>query len=269
MRLRHRFRRPMLVTGASGFLGRHLLDEPGDWEVVAPPHDALDLLRGDLVRDFVESWKPQVVVHLAYRKERQQIVDVSRHVAEAAATQGARLIHLSTDLVFAGRPEPYTEADVPFPVIEYGRDKLDAERAVLAAVPRAVVIRTSLLYGTDRTSPVQEDARAAADGRSSMRFFTDEVRCPTHAADVARAIVAVADRPDVAGVLHVAGPRPMSRADFAELNASWLGVAAARLRTSTIGESGQVRPGCVVLDSSRAGALGITCRDPLQALRRA
>lgn len=258
----------MLVTGGSGFLGRHLLDDPGDWQVVAPTRQIVDLLHRDRVRELVESWRPQVVVHLAYRKQRPQIVDASRNVAEAAAAVGARLIHLSTDLVFGGRPEPYRETDDPFPIIEYGRDKLDAERAVLAASPGAVVIRTSLLYGTDRPSPVQLEARAVAEGTSTMRCFTDEIRCLTHAADVARAIVAVAGRPDVAGVLHVAGPRPMSRAEFAELDAAWFGLAPARIPTSTIAESGQVRPGHVVLDTSLATTLGITCRDPLEALHR-
>jgi dTDP-4-dehydrorhamnose reductase len=259
----------MLVTGGSGFLGWHLLQDPGEWQVVAPTREMVDLLRADRVRDLVESWKPQVIVHLAYQKDRPNIVDATRHVAEAAAACGARLIHLSSDLVFGGRPEPYRETDAPFPVTEYGRDKLDAEAAVFAAVPNAVAIRTSLLFGTDRLSSAQEDAQAAAQGRSAMRFFTDEVRCPTHAADVARAIVTLAERRDVAGVLHVAGPRPMSRAELAEATATWLGLAPARIATSTIAESGQVRPGHVVLDSSHAAALGITCRDPLDAMRRA
>lgn len=265
---RRRFRRPLLVTGASGFLGRHLLDAPGDWEVVAPTHAMLDLRHRDRTIEFVRGWKPQAIVHLAYRKDRPSIVDASRHVAEAAAACGARLVHLSTDVVFAGRALPYTEADEPFPIIEYGRDKLDAERAVLAAVPGAVLLRTSLLYGTDRLSAHQTEAQAAAQGRSGMRFFTDEVRCPAHAADVAAACVTLASRLDVSGPLHLAGPRAMSRAEFAELNATWLGAGAAAVPTTTIAESGQVRPAHVVLDSRRAAALGLVCRDPLEALRR-
>ena len=176
-------------------------------------------------------------------------------------------MHLSTDLVFAGRPDPYTEADVPSPIIDYGRDKLDAEAVVLATAPGAVVVRTSLLYGTARSSTAQLDVEAAADGTSTMTFFTDEVRCPTHAADVAAAIVALAGRTEVTGVLHLAGPRPMSRAEFARLNATWLERSPSRIRTSSIAEHGLVRPGHVVLDSARATALGLTCRDPYDALR--
>lgn len=258
----------MLVTGATGFLGRHLVDSPGPWEVVAPTHAMLDLRQRARVIDLITEWRPQVVAHLAYRKDRQSIVDASRNVAEAAAACGARLVHLSTDVVFAGRPLPYTEHDEPFPVIEYGRDKLDAEAAVLAAAPGAVAIRTSLLYGTDRLGACQLDAQAAALGTSPMTFFSDEVRCPTHAGDVAAAIVSLADRPDVTGPLHLTGPRPMSRAELAEVTAAWLGLAPAAIRTSTIAESGTVRPGHIVLDCSRAAALGLSCRDPLEALQR-
>jgi dTDP-4-dehydrorhamnose reductase len=258
----------MLVTGATGFLGRHLMDEPGEWEIVAPAHSMLDLRQRDRVVDLVGEWKPQVVVHLAYRKDRQSIVDASRNVAEAATACGARLVHLSTDVVFSGRPLPYTEHDDTFPIIEYGRDKLDAETAVFAAAPDAVAIRTSLLYGTDRMGACQLDAQAAAQGTSSMTFFTDEVRCPTHAADVAAAIVALAARPEVTGPLHLTGRRPMSRAELAQLTAAWLGLAPAAIRTSTIAESGTVRPGHIVLDCARATSLGLTCRDPFESLRR-
>jgi dTDP-4-dehydrorhamnose reductase len=268
MAWRRRFRRPLLVTGGSGFLGRHLVDAPGDWEVVAPTHGTVDLRHRDRTLELITGWKPQAIAHLAYRKDRQSIVDASRNVAEAAAACGARLVHLSTDVVFGGRPRPYSELDEPFPIIEYGRDKLDAERAVFDVVPGAVALRTSLLLGTDRLSPAQLDAQAAAQGRSSMTFFTDEVRGPVLAADVAAAIVALAARPEVSGPLHLAGPRPMSRAELAQVTATWLGLPAAAIRTSTIAESGQVRVGHVVLDCTRAASLGLHCRDPLEVFHR-
>ena len=261
---------PLLVTGGKGFLGRRVvrLAAAAGIDVVAPGSAELDIRDAAAVERCLRSIRPAAIAHLAYRKDRQSIVDASRNVAEAAAACGARLVHVSTDLVFGGRPLPYTEHDEPFPVIEYGRDKLDAEHAVFAAAPGAVAVRTSLLYGTERLSPAQVDAQAAAQGHSSMTFFTDEVRCPTHAADVAAAIVALAVRPDVAGALHLAGPRPMSRAEFAEITAAWLGLAPAAIRTSTIEQSGQTRPGHIVLGCARAESLGLRCRDPIEALRR-
>ncbi|MFT7395142.1 MAG: dTDP-4-dehydrorhamnose reductase, partial [Candidatus Azotimanducaceae bacterium] len=158
---------------------------------------------------------------------------------------------------------PYTEADRPLPTIDYGRDKRDAEDAVMLACPTAVMIRTSLLYGTGQLGHVQLDVqRALSTGsdRRPMTFFTDEYRCPVHAADVANAIAELATRPDVIGPLNVAGPDVLSRSDFARATATWMGQDPNRLPTSTIAEAGVDRPARIALDTSMAAALGITCR---------
>ncbi|BAN01410.1 hypothetical protein YM304_10960 [Ilumatobacter coccineus YM16-304] len=255
----------MLVTGATGFLGKHLVNgaATADWELIAPGSGSMDIRARDSTITTIRDWKPNVVVHLAYRKDRPTIVDGSRHVAEGAAAAGAHLVHMSTDVVFGGRAAPYTEADQPFPIIPYGEHKLDAERAVASAHPTAAIVRTSLLYGTDRPSPAQVELAAALRSpaaRRGMTFFTDEFRCPAHADDVARAVADLAGRPDVVGPIHVAGPERVSRAQFASLMARHLGADAHLIPTGTIAESGQVRPANVVLDVSKAARLGITCR---------
>lgn len=261
----------MLVTGASGFLGRHLVGPPvtAEWTVIAPTSTSFDVRRRDATVAAVRELRPDVVVHLAYRKgDRTAIVDGSANVAEAAQAAGAHLVHLSTDLVFGGRPLPYSESDAPAPVIGYGVDKADAERAVATRCPDAVIVRTSLLYGTEQPSPAQDRLAAFArdpSGRDAMAYFTDEVRCPTHAGDVARAVVALAARPDIGGPLHIAGAEPISRAALAALMLRHLGAPDVALPTSTIAESGLVRPGNVVLDVSRATGLGIGCR-PVSAV---
>lgn len=260
----------MLVTGASGFLGRHLVRGPvgSEWEILAPSSSAMDITDREQVMDTITGWRPDVVAHLAYRKDRRTILDGSRHVAEAAVAARSRLVHMSTDVVFGGRPSPYTERDRPDPAIDYGVDKRDAELAVSAIDPTAAIIRTSLLYGTDTPSPFQRDLAAALQrGGSNMTFFTDEFRCPAHADDVARAIGVVASDRHVGGVLHVAGPDRVSRLDYARRLAAHAGFPDADLPSSRIVDSGQVRAGNVVLDSSLAATLGIRAR-PLAALAR-
>ena len=236
----------------------------------------MDVRRRDTTIATIRDWKPHAVLHLAYRKhDRMTIEDGSRHVAEGAAAAGARLVHVSTDVVFGGRAAPYTERDHPTPITPYGRHKFAAEREVAEIAPGASIVRTSLIYGTDRPSPAQQQlaawlqAEAAGTGRDgaapAMTFFTDEYRCPVHADDLAQALVDLAARPDVSGPLHVTGPERVSRVRLAELMARHLGVTAARLPTSTIAESGTTRPGNVVLDVSAAADLGITCR-PVSAV---
>lgn len=264
----------MLVTGGSGFLGRHLThgNATKRWDLVALSSTSMDIRRRGSTIDAITDWKPSVVVHLAYRKgDRASIVDGSRNVAEAAADCNARLVHISTDVVFGGQLSPYTEQDKLSPLTEYGRDKADAERAVMHACPGAVMIRPSLLYGTDKLGHLQLDVQRALDGNrhaNPMRFFTDEFRCPVHVDDVAAAIVDLARRPDVIGPIHLGGPQILSRADFARRTATWLGLDPNDLLTGTISESGLTRPARVVLDSSMANKLGITCRSVDEAYRR-
>jgi dTDP-4-dehydrorhamnose reductase len=256
----------MLVTGGSGFLGRHLTTghATDGWELIAPSSSSMDITRRDSTIDAITDWKPTAVVHLAYRKgERQSIVDGSRHVAEAAAACAARLVHMSTDIIFPGRAAPYTEADRPFPIIDYGRDKRDAEDAVMMACPTAVMIRTSLIYGIGHLGHVQLDVQRAlstGNDRHRVTFFTDEYRCPVHAADVANAIAKLAERPEITGPLNVAGPEILSRSGFARATASWMGLDPHRLHTSTIAEAGLGRPARITLDTSMAAAMGMTCR---------
>lgn len=270
--MRRSGRRPsLLVTGGSGLLGSHLMRSPelASWDVVAPPSRLLDVRDASAVDAQLRSWKPTAVAHLAYRRDDQRtIVQGSANVARAAAAIGARLVHLSTDLVFAGRAEPYTELDEPEPIIDYGRWKATAEEEVAAACPDAVVVRTSLIYATDVVSSPQADVEAALSGRSSMRFFTDEVRCPVHAADLAAAVVLLAERREVSGPLHIAGPEALSRADIAARLARWMGLDPFRVPLASLAGSGLVRPGHLALDCARARDLGVACRSMDDALAR-
>lgn len=260
----------MFITGASGLLGRHLqrCKQAESWDMIAPGSHSLDIRRRDSVLQMITEWKPAAVVHLAYRKDdRRTIVDGSRNVAEAAASVGARLVHVSTDVVFAGRAAPYTERDLPFAITEYGRMKAAAEDAVATMAPRAAIMRTSLMYATEFLAPLQLDVERALQGHTSSTYFTDEYRCPAHAADIADAIATLASMPDVVGPLHVAGPEVLSRADLAHAVANWLGMNPNLVRTSTIAESGLDRPARIVLDCSLAQRLGIHVRPIGVALR--
>jgi dTDP-4-dehydrorhamnose reductase len=270
MRRHHRGRGLLVVTGATGFLGTHLVEAASSagWQLIALPSGTLDVRDRARVIDQVASWKPRAVVHLAYRRDRDVIVLGSRNVAEAAAAIGASLVHLSTDLVFAGRAMAYAEADSPDAGAGYGRWKAEAEAEVLHAHPDAVLVRTSLMYGTHHLATIQHDVAEVLAGRSTMAFFTDEYRCPAHAADVAAAVVALADRSDLPGPLHVAGPQAVSRADLAAAFASQMGGDPSQLRTCTVAESGQDRAADVLLDSTRAASLGIECRPLAEALHR-
>ena len=99
----------------------------------------------------------------------------------------------------------------------------------------AVTVRTSLLYGTTWPAVIQTDVERAIIGRSTMKFFTDEFRCPAHAADVAAALSALAWRPEIRGPLNIAGPDAVSRAELAATFARWMRLDPRLLKTTTAG----------------------------------
>ncbi|MET0911366.1 MAG: NAD(P)-dependent oxidoreductase [Ilumatobacteraceae bacterium] len=254
----------ILVTGGSGHLGRHLLRRIGaEAEVIAPTHAELDICRPDAVSAALGVIRPDAVVHLAYRQtDWATNADGTANIARAAADTGARLVHLSTDVVFGDRREPWLEDETPCPMHEYGRSKVAAEDAV-SALPGAVFVRTSLLYGDHDLARIQRDVADAVAGRSPMRFFTDELRCPIHTDDVAAAIVQlVGDRRDVSGPVHVAGPEVLSRAELAICFARHLGLDEQAVPLASATELGLAasRPLRVLLDSSAANRLGIITR---------
>ena len=256
--------RRLLLTGGSGFLGRAVqraAPNTGQWDVHAPTRAALDVRDAAAVDAAMRALRPAAVIHTAYVRDGAAawatIVDGTAAVARAAHAVGARVIHVSSDALFAGRPTPYTERDVPDPVHDYGRAKAAAEEAVASLAPGGVVVRTSLLYGGADSPPVRTVLDALrAPAASTMRFFVDEVRSFVHVDDVARALVALVEL-DVAGPLHVAGPHGVSRYDFARSVCAAYGLAHRSPRAGSLAalaDSGR-RPGCVVLDCSQAAAL--------------
>jgi dTDP-4-dehydrorhamnose reductase len=137
-------------------------------------------------------------------------VDGSRAVARAA--RGLRLIHLSTDVVFAGREgEPYVEDDALDPVTEYGRSKAAAETEVARDHPEALIVRTSLLYGGAEPS---KHELAALD--PAQTFYTDEIRTPVQVGELADRLLELVAT-GLAGPLHLSGADALSRHEFAEL----------------------------------------------------
>jgi dTDP-4-dehydrorhamnose reductase len=148
-------------------------------------------------------------------------------------------------------------------VSDYGRSKLAGERAVAAAHPAALLVRTSLIYGGAEPSGYEHAALEAAHGRGELRFFVDELRCPILAGDLAAAILELMDL-ELAGLLHVAGADALSRYEFARLVAAAGGLDPDRIHPGRSGEAGGRRPRNCALDSARARTL---IRTPLRGAR--
>jgi dTDP-4-dehydrorhamnose reductase len=230
-----------LVTGGAGRLGSALLaTAPAGVEVHAtwrgtplatPRTHRVELAGTAQVGVLLEALRPDVVIHTAYsqRDLAGDVVAATRNLARAAAARGARLVNLSTDMVYGGDCAPYAEGDTPAPINEYGRAKLEAE-AEAAAMAGAANVRTSLIV---RTLAKDETVTALRNG-TLPPAFVDELRSPIADVDLARQLWELAALPaeQMAGVWHLAGPESVSRYTLAVLLARSAGLDPAAVGTA-------------------------------------
>jgi len=287
----------ILITGASGFLGWNLAaDLQPEHEVTAgylrhrpeigrAAAVELDVVDARAVARVVDSAAPDLVIHSAAlsnpddcerRPEAARAVNVegTRHVAAAARAAGARLVYLSTDLVFDGSRGGYREEDPAAGRSVYARNKIEAEGLVAEADPRAVVLRLALLYGSG--SPFYPGFLDTALTRwragEAMTFYVDQFRTPAPASSVSEVIRRLLARPDVRGLFHVGGADRISRHDFARLLADEVGADASLIRAGSMHDAGAVAPrgaDCSLVSERLGRVLGlapVSCRAGLGAL---
>jgi len=258
----------LLVVGASGHLGGEVCRQAVEagWAVVGTFHrepgsvpgvlwELLDVRDRVAVSDVVEAVGATAVVNCAASYSEWAVSAVgAAHVAAAAAAVGTRLVHVSSDAVHGGRPEPYADDELPTPIHQYGAAKAAAETAVRVVDPAAAIVRTSLIIGDAESRQVKLCLDLLTGRMPRAALFSDEIRCPMAVEDLAAATLELAAS-DHAGLLNVAGPDAVSRVELAVLVAARYGLDPAGMPVSTIADSGQVRPGHVRLDSSRAAGL--------------
>jgi dTDP-4-dehydrorhamnose reductase len=257
----------LLVTGASGFLGRALVAGAEGREVVGLT-STTDVRDVAALRAAFAAASPTVVIHTAYRQHGDEAMavnaDGAANVARASRDVGARLVHVSSDVVFAGDGDRLLREDEEVrPVTDYGATKAAAERRVTEIDPAALLVRTSLILGGPghAPSPHEQLALSAARGEREVAFFTDEIRSPIQVDDLARALLDLAAT-DAHGPLHLGGPDAVSRLGLAQLVVRAAGLDPAALRGRPAPPD---RPRFCPLDSSRA--LGLLRGAPPRGLR--
>jgi dTDP-4-dehydrorhamnose reductase len=279
-----------LVVGAQGMLGRDLVTALLDRgvEVRGLSRAELDITEKAAVGAAIGDSRPDVVVNCAawtavddaeaHEDEALAVNGTAAgHVAAAIAggmaAPGCRLVHLSTDYVFAGdASQPYAEHGTPAPRTAYGRTKLAGEQAVLRLLPRAgYVVRTAWLYGAHGPNFVSTMIRLERE-RPAVDVVDDQHGQPTWTADVAEQVIALAGSPAAAGIYHATSSGEATWFELAREVFLLLGADPARVRAvpSSASPRPAPRPRYSVLGHDACAAAGIEpIGDWRLALRRA
>lgn len=203
-----------LVLGAGGRLGRALQDAMAEEHPAAvfATRAELDITDEWRLVAEVERLQPTVIINTAsfthvdgceLDAERANLVNNTgaRHVARAARSVGARLLHLSTDFVFDGKlSRAYAESDATAPLSVYGRSKLAGEKAVMEECPGAVLVRASWFFGEGESKFPENFLRRITE-RQPLSLVSDRFGSPTYICDLAEAIVRLL-HVDHVGVIH-------------------------------------------------------------------
>lgn len=273
----------IVITGAGGQLGGCLTQLAGgqgrdvlaltssQWDITDPSAGERIVARGDVVINCaaytnVDGAEADEAAAYAVNTAGPE------HIAKACERAGARLIHVSTDFVFSGdfggvEPRPYEPSDLTDARGVYARSKLAGEAAVLAALPEAVVVRTAWVYtgGTGKDFVAVMRRLAAGDG--PVNVVDDQTGSPTYVADLAAALLQVADDRVPGPILHAANEGAVSRFEQTRAIFAECGADPERVRPVTTAEFPRPAPRPVysALGARESAVAGLTPLRPWRA----
>ena len=264
------------VIGANGQLGIDLCKTLNNCKVIPLLHKDIEVADITAVKRTLEKHKPDAIINTAAfvrvddcETEPDKAFQVNalgaRNVAVIAGVLGAKLVHISTDYVFGGEPEPksapYTEFDTPVPLNTYGRSMLAGENFVQHLCNRYFIVRTSALFGITgargKGGNFVETIIKLAKEHGKLRVVNDQVCSPTYTLDLARKIAQLIDT-EYYGIFHITNSGACSWHEFATAI-----LKLARLKTPvtpvTSAEYPQKakRPSNSVLDNYQLRLLGM------------
>jgi len=264
----------LLVTGAAGLLGGHLLrPATKHFTVAGTLHQTAaaavpevsfhicDLQQPDQVKNLLDRVQPDVIIHTACSGQGEglnAILPAAGLLTMHTRERGIRFIHLSTDHVFDGAAAPYTEDSPTNPITPYGKVKAQAEELITSLHSKATIVRTSLLY--DLRNPDRHTAQLIQTRQTGepYRLFSDEYRCPIWVENLAEALLELATK-NYEGILHLGGPERLNRWELGMKLLQHFGITPTpNIQPGTMERSGLVRPKDLTMDSSRAQQLLFT-----------
>lgn len=276
----------VLITGAQGLLGAAIASAFSDCEDVrALGRRALDVTDSRAVASAIAMGQPDVIVNCAAYNDVDGAETNAAHalavnafavldLARAAQSQGATLVHYSSDFVFDGATDrPYSETDPPSPRSVYASSKLLGDWFA-AEAPRAYVLRVESLFGGPG---VHAGARRGSLGGivdrvltgEEVPVFVDRTVSPSYTPDVAMATRRLIEQGAPSGTYHCVNGGSATWAEVAQ-EAARLAGRGLRMKPLTL-ESvllRAARPKFCALSNARLASIGIAMPTWQDGLRR-
>jgi dTDP-4-dehydrorhamnose reductase len=246
-------------------------------DYVALSRADLDVTNIGQVEKLVNSTKPDVVINAAaYTNVEQAEIDSDEafkvnqlgaaNLAIASRSVNAKLVHFSTDYVFAGNGNsPWKVNDLTEPLSIYGKSKLAGEVEILKEYPeKSLIIRTAWLYSPYGKNFYKTMLTKALNGGESVRVVNDQQGQPTNAFDLAELTVEAVINDVPFGVFHGTNGGPCSWFEFAQYIFEIAGADAARVTPvpSSEFETNVQRPKYSVLDNQKWSEFGVVPLGP-------
>lgn len=254
----------VLVTGANGLLGQHLirqLVDEGKFNIYATgkgpsrlpygisngvTYHQVDLTDFKKTQEFVEKISPHIIIHAAAMTQPNECaanktacwkinVGATRSLIKGAQKAKSYFIYVSTDFVFDGVDGPYDEHAIPNPVNDYGESKLIAEEIVEMSGLHWAIVRTVLVYGGKvpggRPNFVQW-VKDKLNAGETLNVVDDQLRTPTFVEDLAKGILLVLMK-HAKGIYHISGKELCTPYQLAGIIAGLMGKDASLIRRVT------------------------------------
>jgi dTDP-4-dehydrorhamnose reductase len=229
----------ILVTGSNGLLGQkivaQLLSAKVDFLATSlgknrnkncpsNGYAEMDICNETNIAEVFKSFQPTHVIHTAAMTNvdtcelepencRRINVTAVKFLTSACLKANCHFQLLSTDFVFDGSKGNYSEEEIPNPLSEYARSKVDAEEITKQLpAPMFSIVRTIIVYGTGEKlsrSNIIVWAKEALKKGQELAIIDDQFRAPTWADDLAWACIRICELNEN-GIFHIAGPETMS-----------------------------------------------------------
>jgi len=262
----------VVITGTNGQLGWELkqlsVSLNDKFYFIFTDRSVLDLSNPNSIAPFFELIVPNYFINCAAftavdkaETEKELALTINGKsvgiIAECCEKYNCKLITISTDYVFDGKgSRPYTVTTPTDPVNYYGYSKLVGEELAQKNNPSSIIIRTSWVYSIHGNNFVKTMLRLMKEN-DEIKVVSDQVGCPTYAADLAKAIVHIIEEDqkgnEHSGIYHYSNTGVMSWYDFAIVicNLADLSTTIIPIPTSEYPTPAK-RPAYSVMDLSRA-----------------